>query len=187
MWRALALIDPAKVHFQMLDNQWEFKPDPDDVGVEQKWFAAELDCGDWGTVRSDLGHVGWESQGYAEYEVGYGWHRQEFEAPEGFAELPNPRMFFGAVDEQAEIWINGELALRHTSDVLGLSKDFLWHMPFIFDPVKYMKPGKNVIAVRVKNECLQGGIWKPVSLVWGEPVDNLRVLDEYIRRQAAKQ
>jgi hypothetical protein len=156
--------------------------------VHQEWFSPDLDDSDWGIVRSDLGHRGWESQGYAEYTTGYGWYRQTFFVPEDFPVQPNPRLFFGAVDEQAEVWINGKKALSHTTEALGLSKDFLWRMPFLFDPVVYLKPGEeNQLTVRVHNDLHVGGIWKPVRLLWGEPVEDLFVLDEFLRRMQERE
>jgi hypothetical protein len=184
MWRALALIEPGSVEFRELDNQWKFKPDPENVGVKQKWFEPGLDDSNWGSVRSDLGHRGWESQGFGEYTVGYGWYRQSFDLPEDILEYPNLRLFFPAVDEQAEVWINGRKALSHTADVLGLSKDFLWNKPFIFDPKQYLEPGEtNQLTVRVHNALHVGGIYKPVWFVWGQPVRDLDVLDRYLIRQ----
>jgi hypothetical protein len=183
LWRGMALIDAERVHFEELDNEWRFKPDPENVGVAEEWFRPDLDDSAWGIVRSDLGHRGWESQGFAEYTTGYGWYRQDFYVPEDFPELPNPRLFFGAVDEEAEIWINGEKALSHTADVVGLSKDFLWRRPFLFDPVRHLRPGEtNQLTVRVHNALHVGGIWKPVRLLWGEPVEDPFVLDEFLRR-----
>lgn len=183
LWRGMALINPDALHSRMLDNAWQFKPDPENAGVERQWFAEALDDRDWGTVRSDLGHRGWESQGFAEHTIGYGWYRQSFEMPENIAELPNLRLFFGAVDEQAVIWINGKESLRHTSEVLGLSKDFLWNKPFLFDPKPYLRPGRNQLTVRAHNALHVGGIYRPVYLIWGDPVEDLRALNEFLRRR----
>jgi len=184
LWRGLAQIDPRTVQFQELSNAWKFKPDPDVVGQDQAWYSPGLDDTDWGTVRSDLGHRGWTTQGYPEYEVGYGWYRQTFTVPDNLADLPNLRLFFAGVDEQAEVWLNGQHALSHTQAVVGLSKDFLWRRPFHFDPKRFLKPGPgNVLAVRVHNDLHVGGIYKPVRLVWGTPVMDLHVLDELLRRR----
>lgn len=184
MWRGMALIQAEEVQSQMLDNEWKFKPDPEVVGVEKGWFKTDYNDSDWGTVRSDLGHRGWESQGYGDNMEGYGWYRQEFEVPENFRDLPNLRLLFGAVDEQAEVWINGQKAYAHTTANTGMSKDFLWNMPFHFDPVAYLKPGKNVVAVRVHNDLHVGGIYKPVWLTWGaQTVRDLWVMDEFLRRR----
>lgn len=185
LWRRVASIDPETVNFLPLSNKWQFKPDLHVKGIDEAWFAADLDDTDWGTVRSDLGHKGWESQGYSEYEIGYGWYRQTFECPEDTASLENLRLFFGAVDEQADIWINGTKVLSHTTETLRLSKDFLWKTPFHFDAKPFLKPGEpNQLTVRVHNAHHVGGIWRPVYLVWGEPVDDLHALGDFLRRQS---
>lgn len=187
MWRALAFFDSETTGFQNLSNEWRFRPDPNGVGIQEKWFDPATDIRDWGTVRSDLGHRGWESQGYEEYTVGYGWYRQEFFVPEDFPARHNPRLFFGAVDEQAEVWLNGQKALSHTTEATGMSKDFLWQRPFHFDPVRWLKPGEtNTLVVRVHNSMHVGGIWKPVRLVWGETSEDLYILDEFFRREDAR-
>ncbi len=187
LWRSVAMIDPEAVHAMPLDNTWWFKPDPGNVGVTREWFDPKLDDSEWGTVRSDLGHRGWESQGYAEYEVGYGWYRQTFTLPEPLDDMENLRLLVGAVDEQAEIWINGRKALSHTSETLKLSKDFLWNTPFHFDPKRYLIDGEpNQITIRVHNALHVGGIWKPVYLTWGQPVTDLHALMDLLRLRFAK-
>ena len=37
-----------------LDHLWKFATDPDDVGVEQKWYAPHTGEGEWTEVRDDL-------------------------------------------------------------------------------------------------------------------------------------
>lgn len=184
-WRALAAIDPHKVHSQPLSNVWKFRPDPEVVGIEEGWHTPEHDDSAWGTVRSDLGHRGWESQGYAEYEVGYGWYRQRFPVPDDLDDLENLRLFFPGVDEQAEIWLNGRHALSHTTEALRMSKDLLWKTPFQFDPKAFLRAGEeNLLAVRVHNDLHVGGIYRPVRLFWGEPpIEDLRALDDLLSRR----
>lgn len=182
-WRSLAQVPPEGIHWQELSSEWKFSPDPDEEGISREWHSPGFDDSSWGTVRSDLGHRGWESQGYSDYETGYGWYRQTFDLPAHPDEMPNLRLFFGGVDEQAEVWINGQLALSHTAETTGMSKDFLWNRPFMFDPTRWLKPGEtNTLAVRVHNALHVGGIYRPVRLVWGTPFEDLRTLDQYMSR-----
>lgn len=183
-WRAIGMVDPAEIGSIPLSNAWRFAPDPQNVGIQQRWYAPDFDDSKWGIVRSDLGHRGWESQGYADYAIGYGWYRQEFFVPGDFHAQHNPRLFFAGVDEQCQIWLNGVLALEHTFERVGLSKDFLWKRPFLFDPTAHLIPdATNVMAVRVHNSQHVGGIYRPVRLLWGEPVDDLHALDEVLARR----
>ena len=67
---------------------------------------------------------------------------------------------FGAVDEQALVYVNGELAGRHELGPEG------WTVPFEIEVTAHLRPGeRNVIAVRVEDSLGVGGIWKSVKLV----------------------
>ena len=178
-WRDIAVADPKKLSYLELDNAWRFKPDPDELGIGAKWFAPELDDSGWSVVRSDTGR-GWESQGFPGY-LGYGWYRQTFRAPEGIAELENLRLFFAAVDEQAEVYVNGKKAFEHTCKSTGEHINSLWMKPFAFDAKTFLEPGKdNLMAVRVHNSMAMGGIWKPAYLIWGEQLISPRVVEDVI-------
>lgn len=183
-WRDLATVDPAKLDFMPLSNAWRFKPDPETKGIAESWYAPPVDDSGWATVRSDTGN-GWEGQGFKDY-TGYGWYRQQFAVPAEVAGKPNLRLLFGAVDEDCEIWINGEKAYDHTFATTGLAPEQIWNAPFAFEVSKLVRPGQpNLIAVRVKNTLAQGGVWQPAYLTWGDatvsPVAGL----EIIRRKSA--
>jgi len=179
-WRAICVADPEKMSFLEFDNAWRFKPDPDEVGITEKWYAPEVDDKGWAVVRSDKGN-GWENQGFPAY-LGYGWYRQTFSTPENAEGLENLSMFFTAVDEQAEIYINGKKAFEHTTATTGQAVHFLWTKPFSFDAKPFLKPeGENVLAVRVHNSQGMGGIWKPVYWIWGEQPPSPRVVEDVIK------
>lgn len=179
-WRGMSTSNPEKLSFLELPNDWRFKPDPQNVGVSEKWYASELDDSSWTQVRSDTG-TGWERQGFPGY-LGYGWYRQRTRAP---AERSNTffRLMFTAVDEQAEVWINGRKAFDHTIESTGLGQHVIWETPFAFDPSPFLRPGDdNLIAVRVFNDMGMGGIIKPVYFTWCDretpgPVMNAIIVD----------
>lgn len=183
-WRETARLDPSKVQAASLANEWRFRLDPDDVGIPEKWYAPETNDSDWATVRSDTG-TGWESQGFAGHS-GYGWYRQQFEVHPEVLEQPGLRLFFGAVDEQAWIYINGELAFEHTVASTGLPVETLWTTPFGFDPRPFLKAGTNTIAVRVHDVLGMAGIWRPVTLIWGEVDYSPAMLWELVRGMIAR-
>jgi hypothetical protein len=71
---------------------------------------------------------------------------------------------FGAVDEEAWVYLNGELVGEHTTASTGGTVDMIWDKPFEV-PLPGLRPGEeNVIAVRVTDTTLAGGIYKPVKL-----------------------
>jgi len=146
-----------------LNDEWRFRLDRENAGVDGEWFAPDVDDGDWDTLRSDLGMKGWEAQGFEGYD-GHAWYRQEFTLPADVRERPL-HMYFGAVDEQAWVYINGRLAFEHTVDAIGKPAEVLWKRPFVFDATEHLQPGPNVIAVRVHDGLNMGGIWKPAYVL----------------------
>ena len=75
---------------------WKFKPDPDNVGLREQWFASDIDDTDWHDVRDD--RLGWTAQGFPQYN-GYGWYRVKVTVPKGFDTRANLLLVFGSVDE----------------------------------------------------------------------------------------
>lgn len=137
-----------------LPKQWKFKPDPSDAGQKERWFASDHRDDDWKPIK--IGEW-WEPQGHV-YD-GYAWYRLELEIP---ATAANRKVLlaFGAVDEQAWIYVNGKLAGQHTLGPPG------WTVPFEIDVTQHLQPGRmNVIAVRAHDTLGVGGIWKSVKLI----------------------
>jgi hypothetical protein len=162
-WNEMLAADLPKVTVQELGNVWRFKTDPDDAGVKASWFAAETADHGWAEVRSDRDN-GWESQGFPGY-LGWAWYRQRLQAPADLLKAARLYLLFSAVDEDAEVFINGKKAFTHTCDSTGLAPETIWITPFAFDPRPFLSAGENVIAVRVYNRSRMGGIWKPAYLV----------------------
>jgi hypothetical protein len=141
---------------------WTFRKDPEDIGVAEDWFAAEAAEPDaWRPT--EIG-VFWSNTDVGDYQ-GYGWYRTSFEMPAEW-EHETVALSFGAVDEQAWIYLNGELVGEHTlesesKDIEGFSIGDLWNVPFIIEvPVEQVKLGEaNSLVVRVHNEVGAGGIW----------------------------
>jgi len=128
-----------------LQSEWRFAPDPGDAGMAQGWFAADFDDSAWATIGSNQG---WEPQGFEGYD-GYGWYRQTLDVPADLLARGDLKLLFLGVDEQADVSINGERAFEHTTAATGQSVVALWKQPFMLDPRPWLKPGRNVLAVRV--------------------------------------
>lgn len=170
-WRKVAATDPDKIGVSELNNEWRFTPDAKNIGMSAKWFAADFDDSSWAKVRSDKGN-GWESQGFRGHH-GLGWYRQALDVPEQVLAHEGLKMVFLAVDEEAEVFINGERAFDHTVASTGLPVETLWTRTFMFDAKPLLHTGRNEIAVRVHDTVGMAGIWKPVYLAWGEGLDPL--------------
>lgn len=132
---------------------WRFKTDPTAEGHLQKWFAPAYDDSAWETIR--IGSA-WEEQGHV-YD-GVAWYRGSIDLP-AKPQCLGVEIEFGAVDEVAWVWINGQYAGQHDLGTDG------WDKPFALDVTKELKWGqKNQITVRVYDSKFAGGIWKPVTI-----------------------
>ncbi len=131
-----------------LTGKWKFE-----LGDHPEWAAPDCDDSRWGTVR--VPSV-WENEGYPGYD-GYAWYRKRFRAP---IEWEGKALYLrvGRVDDVDEVYVNGHL--------VGFQGEFppkyrtAYQMkreyplaPFVLNP-----GGENVIAVRVFDSELGGGI-----------------------------
>jgi hypothetical protein len=159
-------------------QRWAFKTDPDDQGVNKKWFARDLDDTDWATVRSDR-DKGWESQGFGGY-TGIGWYRAHL--PTKPAQPPKfAYIHFSAVDEQAWVYLNGDPIAEHTTKTTGLGVSQIWTKPFTVNVSDLLRTdGPNLLAVRVHNSKAMGGIWKPVRLILSDAAMSEKALNEAV-------
>lgn len=136
---------------------WRLKFDPKDEGHKAKvpWFAPEADDSDW-KVANVKAH--WEMQGFPDYD-GVAWYRVRFAAPEKPADGKVFELCFGAVDEDAWVWLNGKYVGQRVKGEVA------WNSPFRFDIGQEIAWGaENVLAVRVFDSRFGGGIWKPVRI-----------------------
>ncbi|MEO7934386.1 MAG: glycoside hydrolase family 2 TIM barrel-domain containing protein [Chthoniobacterales bacterium] len=105
------------------------------------------------------------------FYVGYGWYRKQFEAPSSWA---GKRVFleFEGAFQDAEIFVNSQRVGGHQGGYTGFSLDIS----------KALKPGNNVVAVRLNNfwngqlaprageHVFSGGIYRDVHLVVTDPL-----------------
>lgn len=150
---ATAVREREKPQFLPVEG-WLFRTDPKNVGMRDGWFRPGLDTRDWKPLRVDSN---WESQGFANYD-GYAWYRFAFTA----ANRPGKKAMlrFGAVDEEAVVYIDGKLAGKHQEGPNG------WDKPFALDITNLLtdSPKEHLLAVQVFDSMAAGGIWKPVAL-----------------------
>jgi len=131
-----------------LDGSWLFMPDPDNAGTAREWYKPEADRSGWRHVRIP---GSWEDYPDMNAYDGYGWFALEFQhSPEtGPASL-----FFGKVDDDATVWVNGSEIGTHE----GASE------PFALPVGNALRAGMNTVVVRVLDRGLGGGIQGNVAL-----------------------
>ena len=139
-----------------LNGEWQFSFDDADAGVDGRWFAggrtfdrkiAVPYC--FESRLSGIGDTGFHP---------WIWYRREVTVPEGWKGR-RTLLHFGAVEYQARVWVNGELAGTHEGG----------NTPFVFDITPLLKAGGNSIVVRAWDPPLDKLIprgkqyWEPKS------------------------
>ncbi|MBX3084423.1 MAG: beta galactosidase jelly roll domain-containing protein [Anaerolineae bacterium] len=122
-----------------LNGAWAFQFDPDNVGVDQRWFesASAAVAGEivvpypW---QSKLSGV--ENTTYR----GVAWYRHTFSVPTDWTQ--RVVLHFGAVDYTTTVWVNGKQAGDpHEGG----------YTPFEFDITDLLTKGENLVVVRVED------------------------------------
>ncbi len=142
-------------------GEWAFRKDEDNLGVEGKWYVDFDDGPDWTPVKVPA----FLSETTVGEYLGYGWYRTTFEIPGEHRGKP-VMLYFGAVDSQAWVYINGKYAGEHSKESEGATSGSLWDKPFIIEmtPDKLSSSGDNFLFVRNHAARGQMGIWQNVDL-----------------------
>jgi len=144
--------EPLRIN---LNGPWFFQVDSLDKGLSEAWYAQHFDRSGW--IEAAVPDQ-WERYDLPSYD-GVGWFSTKFEYTGGVQLIA---LFFGGVDDDADVWINGAKVGSH----VGYSE------AFYFDITKALRHGTNEAVIRVVDYSGPGGIYKPVTLV---PLD--RVLE----------
>lgn len=147
-----------------LSGTWKFTADDDDA-----FQLAEFNHTGWDDVQVP---AFWETQGYKDYD-GMGWYRTTFRVP---AELAAERLvlMLGKIDDYDEVYLNGERIGRtgrirdniHRMRRDDLGNKYLQLRAYYIPTSVLRKDGDNVIAVRVYDGWIHGGIYDgPIGLM----------------------
>jgi sialate O-acetylesterase len=130
-------------YLRTLEN-WYQANDPGS-GAGAPWSAPELDGAGW--TPTNLPAV-WEDTGLPGFD-GVVWFRRTFDLPASWAST-DAELSLGAIDDADTTWVNGT--------PVGATSG--WRVPRIYRvPAAVLRPGRNVIAVRVLDTGGNGGIW----------------------------
>lgn len=131
-----------------LNVNWFYKLDNQKIGMKEKWFQKDNVKYDGELIVPDF----FETQINSEYD-GWIWYFREIDLLSPIKEK-KLALFFEGVDDDASIWLNGNLVGEHK----GYSERFY------FDISNFIKDGKNYLTVLVSDYGGPGGIYKPVYL-----------------------
>jgi hypothetical protein len=118
-----------------LDGVWHFWPDAEEsltheLLTEQNSLSIQVPAA-WQSQRAEL-----------RYYMGVAWYRRQFELPPDWL-MPGNLIYihFGAVDYEAEVWINRHPTGMHAGG----------YLPFEFDVTQSLTPGLNEVTIRVED------------------------------------
>jgi len=138
----------------VLPHEWRFRLDI--RGTERTWYLPNVDDSSWLAVKTD---GEWYQQLPGGEATGAAWARVKFEIPAECRGKP-VYLWFGAMDEEGDIYLNGQYVYTWTSDF-----DRAWETPFAVEITEQALPGQtNVLAVNVRAESSLGGVFRPVYL-----------------------
>ncbi len=131
-----------------LSGYWKFS-----IGDFSEWADPNYDDSDWDEIKVP---DKWENQGYDGYN-GFAWYRKNFKIYETDKEVP---IFFisGRIDDANEIYLNGHLLAKSGNFPPQYQTAYNQKRKY-YIPREYLKFNqKNIIAIRVYDEYLEGGI-----------------------------
>ena len=148
------LINANDKNFLSLEGEWKFS-----IGDEKEWASPNFNDKHWEEIKVP---AAWENEGYHGYN-GFAWYRKEFKIPEEL-KVTGFYLNLGYIDDIDETYVNGHL--------VGVSGGFPPEYVTAYNAErKYFVPnwilnnGENLIAVRVYDSQLDGGIIRgPVGI-----------------------
>ena len=151
-----------------LTTNWDFQIDPERIGDAIGLWQVTNTGGNWKPFRSDYS---WSDQGLRYYK-GLAWYRQNVKIP---ADAAGKRVFlwFGGVDEKAQVWVNGK-------DIGTSGAGVGTFQPFELDATDAIQAGKdNEVVVLITNDKVNelgtGGITGPVMFYAPKDGKNAKV------------
>ena len=148
-----------RTELHVFPARWLFRLDPRSEGEALGWHQPDLDTAGWREIPVP---AAWEDTWVGPYDAD-AWYRVRFTIP---ASAAGKRLVirFGAVDEQAWVYLNGKLIGEHTERSTGQTVHQIWDQAFDVSVAGARYGAENVLAVRVRDSVGAGGIWKPVRL-----------------------
>lgn len=147
-----------------LSGEWEFRYDPENRGLDEKWYEQEE------TWEQNMAVPGfWDDDSYD----GAGWFRRSFSVGRA-NRRDHLGLIFESVDDNATVWLNGEFLGSHE----GYGQLF-W---FEVTP-KVNRDSENILAVRIEDTGGPGGINGDIRILWYD--DEKALLQTRFSRLAA--
>src|SRR5262245_40932432 len=131
-----------------LSGMWKFE-----IGDNPQYCARDFDDSKWDKIRVP---GAWENQGFPGYD-GYAWYRRSFHTP---AEAEHFQLYLqlGSIDDVDETYVNGKMVGYQGQMPPAYETAYNFSRKYLI-PAAFLDPsGENVIAVRVYDAEIAGGI-----------------------------
>lgn len=132
-----------------LRGQWKFS-----IGDNPEWASPTYDDRSWESI---FVPAPWENEGFSGFD-GYAWYRTTVDL-RNITEL-NLYLVLGYIDDVDQVFLNGKLIGFSGSFPPDFYTAYDSERKYFIPPSLINKNGKNVIAVRVYDTVLEGGIIK---------------------------
>lgn len=156
-WKVKLFYDLSEMNVREIKTPWKFITNPEN---KLNPLSNDFDTSNWIDMPCN---TNWETI-IGDYD-GYAWYKRVENFTKEDLENKNIMMLFGAVDEDATVYVNGKLALEHTGAKLSLTGGAIWDRPFCVNIKPFLQEGENQIKVLVHDEANAGGIWEPVKII----------------------
>lgn len=165
---------PYEIVYQIPD---ELKTmfDPNEVGHRMNYHTPEIV--DDHFIKTRTFSTTWDAQGLTGIRDGAVWYRVPFTLPKSAKGKP-VGLFIGGVEDEARVWINGNL--------IGSGRGF--SLPFLYDLTEGVNyDGENLLAIQVvrnskANEIGVGGIIRPSFVFTGPQLESKAPKQVQLRR-----
>lgn len=155
-WKEVLTRDLSKFDIKEITTNWQFVKDENN-----SLNPLENNDINWISMKPN---VAWEDI-IGEYD-GYGWYKRVDNFTKEELEKKHIYMYFGGVDEDATVYFNGNLAIEHTCEKLGLTGAQIWDAAFLIDIKPFIKEGENTIIVKVFDREKAGGVYGNVKYIF---------------------
>ncbi|HXX62471.1 MAG TPA: beta galactosidase jelly roll domain-containing protein [Bacteroidota bacterium] len=157
------VVEPLRAD-QTLSGTWKIM-----TGDNSRWSEVGFDDSPWREIAVP---IFWETQGMKDYD-GFAWYRFHFR-PSSTLSGKQLIMLVGKVDDIDETYLNGQRightgTMRARGEDINPSDEYRQLRAYTIPPELLKFNGDNVIAVRVFDKMLHGGIWDgPIGLITRE-------------------
>lgn len=132
-----------------LKGKWKFS-----IGDKAAWANPTFDDSGWEEIYVPSK---WEDEGFNGYN-GYAWYRTSFTAAQLGPKIQGVNLLLGYIDDVDEVYVNGKRIGGSGSFPPRYHTSYDAFRSYYLDPAILNPKGKNVIAVRVFDAGIEGGI-----------------------------